>query len=131
MPVQGNKKQGYDHEKSENEFMERLGLIPEARWYDPDFRVADLAAEMGCERTVLNRKMKKHIQLNPKTYIRNKRLARARELICAHPEISIAEVAGRSGIVHFGRFAQYFKAEFGLSPAAYRERVRNGYGDKK
>lgn len=61
--------------------------------------------------------------ISPRSWLTEQRLVRAfSEIQRAAPNISMAEIATRSGFAHHGRFANLFKSRFGLLPSQLRER---------
>ena len=92
---------------------------------DLPITVADLVAVAG----VPGRTLYKHFQdfkgASPMAYLRRARLARVRdELRNAAADARVAEVAGRWGFDHLGRFAGEYRRSFGESPSETLRRRR-------
>jgi AraC-like DNA-binding protein len=79
-------------------------------------RTDDLAREIGVNPSHLVRSFKKTIGIPPQTYVRQVRVARARELICAGFELNdVAQMVNFSDQPHLTR---EFKKVFGVPPGA-------------
>ncbi|GHH42458.1 AraC family transcriptional regulator [Lentzea cavernae] len=79
-------------------------------------RTDDLAREIGVNPSHLVRSFRKTIGIPPQTYVRQVRVARARELICAGFELDdVAQMANFSDQPHLTR---EFKKVFGVPPGA-------------
>jgi transcriptional regulator GlxA family with amidase domain len=83
------------------------------------FTVADLAAVAGIGPRVLQESFRHHLHTTPLTYLRGLRLAKAhQELSRGDPhETTVADIAYRCGFTHLGRFAGWYRAEYGTSPS--------------
>ncbi len=89
------------------------------------FTAADLAVVAGTGVRVLQDAFRRYVGMPPLAYLRQLRLARAHEeLRRADPgETTVADVAGRWGFAHLGRFAGAYRARYGVSPSqTLRER---------
>jgi AraC-like DNA-binding protein len=85
-------------------------------------RTDDLAREIGVNPSHLVRSFRKTIGIPPQTYVRQVRIARARELICAGVELKdVAQMASFSDQPHLSR---EFKKVFGVPPGALSRGVR-------
>ncbi|MEV6647041.1 helix-turn-helix domain-containing protein [Amycolatopsis sp. NPDC051371] len=73
----------------------------------------------------LERGFKRHLDMTPNGYLRDVRLRRAREdlEISAPDVVTVAEVARRHGLFHFGRFAGSYRDQFGEAPSDTLRRV--------
>jgi AraC family transcriptional regulator, transcriptional activator of the genes for pyochelin and ferripyochelin receptors len=78
----------------------------------------DLARSVGLNDCTLKRGFRQVFGTTVFGYIRQRRLAKARQLLLDR-EMSVAEVACSVGYSHPGHFAAAFKREFGVSPKAY------------
>lgn len=81
--------------------------------------VEQIATDCGIGLRSLQLSFREHLGVTPAQYLRQVRLRKAaRELAHSDPEeTSVADVATRWGFIHQGRFAAYYKAEFGESPS--------------
>ncbi|MEV6715346.1 AraC family transcriptional regulator [Lentzea sp. NPDC051208] len=90
-------------------------------------RTDDLAREIGVNPSHLVRSFKKTIGVPPQTYVRQVRVARARELICAG--FGLNDVAQMVNFADQPHLTREFKKVFGVPPGAlsrgvYRDRSR-------
>jgi len=68
---------------------------------------------------------------SPMRYLRTARFEKVREALTrAESEESIAEIAGRWGFTHMGRFSVDYRRRFGEAPSATLRRGRNGRPDR-
>lgn len=107
-------------------------LESEPEW---PWTVTDVAERVGVTTRGLQAGFARHVGVAPMTYLRQVRLARAHdELRSADPtRRSVADIAGRWGFTHLGRFAATYRARYGCSPSqtlsasigqvAYAERI--------
>jgi AraC-like DNA-binding protein len=93
----------------------------EAMHADPafPFTVAELAAIAGVGLRVLQESFRNHMDTTPLTYLRRLRMANAHEQLRVGDarEITVADIAYRCGFTHLGRFAGWYRAEYGVSPS--------------
>ena len=85
--------------------------------------MADLARRFGMSTRTLNRRFKNATDTTPLAYLREIRIKIARELLKTS-NLSIVEVAEKSGYQDSAYFAELFKQQLGTTPSAYREMVR-------
>ncbi len=107
----------------EDEFMNRVYAILEARLDDTTFGVEPLATAIGMSRMHLNRKIKAMTGMTPNELIRVVRLNRAAELLLTG--VTIAEVADRAGFDTAAYFSKVFKEQYHLTPSEYIEKHRH------
>ncbi len=81
--------------------------------------VSRLAELVHYHPVYFSRFFKKHVLLSPKSYISQKRLDKAKNLL-SHTGLSIAEIAVRTGYPDLFYFSSTFKDHFGLAPTEYR-----------
>lgn len=82
-------------------------------------RLGDIAAAAGASPRAVQHAFARHHGTSPLGYLRQVRLERAhRELQAADPSagVTVAEVAGRWGFGHPGRFATRYREVYGCSP---------------
>jgi transcriptional regulator GlxA family with amidase domain len=91
--------------------------------YSRPITVADLARRFGMSTRTLNRRFKNATDTTPLAYLREIRIKIARELLKTS-NLSIVEVAEKSGYQDSAYFAELFKQQLGTTPSAYREMVR-------
>ena len=87
-----------------------------------DIRIADLAADLGLNRSYFCRIFKEQMGLPPQEYLVMCRLEMAAELLMGHG-LSQKEVILRVGYQDVSTFSRMFKRKYGMSPGEY---VRRG-----
>lgn len=103
-------------------FIEKLNTILENSLSDDSLNVAMLADRMCMSNSTLYRKIMSLLGVSPNEYIRRIRLAKATELLMAR-ELTIAEIAYRTGFGSYNSFSKVFKKEYGLSPTEYQNQT--------
>ncbi|WP_311028695.1 AraC family transcriptional regulator [Mesorhizobium koreense] len=84
-------------------------------------RTNDLANKMGLHRSHFIRAFKKETGIAPQNYIRQVRVAKAHDLICAGLDLSeVAQIVGFCDQAHLSR---EFKKVFGVPPGALSRRI--------
>lgn len=91
--------------------------------------VEQVAADCGVGLRALQLSFREHLEVTPSQYLRQVRLRKAAEELARSDseETSVADVAMRWGFIHQGRFAAYYKAEFGETPSATLRSSRRGH----
>lgn len=81
--------------------------------------VADLALVAGVPVRSLYDLFKRYKEQSPAELLRKKRLLASRRLLASvdEEETTVTNVAMACGFVHLGRFAEYYRAEFGEAPS--------------
>jgi AraC-like DNA-binding protein len=81
--------------------------------------IVELAGRVGASVRTLQAGFRSTIGETPMSYLRDVRLRRAHsDLLLAEPgSTSVAEVAGRWGFAHLGRFAASYRERYGVSPS--------------
>lgn len=85
--------------------------------------IKDLAEKLQVSLRTFNRRFKKATNQTPTQYIQNVRMRAAGELLQTS-NLSIAEIAFRSGYQDLPHFTSLFKRHFGTTPSQYRATVR-------
>ena len=98
--------------------VERMRL----KYYDSDFGIAQLAAELGVSRSHLYRLFARETGMPPKEYLRQLRLERARELVRASA-LSVKEIAYSVGYADALYFSSEYRRTYGRSPREDRRRT--------
>jgi len=84
-----------------------------------------LASACGVPERTLLKQFQRFVGVAPLAYLRRLRLTAAKsELSSARNNDPISEIAIRCGFSHLGRFATEYRALFGETPSATRQRVR-------
>lgn len=91
-------------------------------WREP-FQLAALEEELHFQADYITRCMKQHIGTTPLQYVLHLRLEEAKKLL-GGTVLGIAEIAERAGIHDPNYLTRLFSARFGLTPGAYRRRLR-------
>lgn len=102
----------------DNSFLFRATQLVEQHLDDPQYNVEQLAADLCMERTGLYKKLTTLMQQSPVVFIRSMRLRHAAELI-RQGDMSLAEIARRTGFSTPSYFSKCFQKEFGCKPSEY------------
>lgn len=106
------------------EFIDQLHRIIDQNLQNSDFNIDTIATEMGLSRSTFFKKVKNVTGFAPVDLIKEFRLSRAAELL-KQTDLSITEVAYKSGFKDSGYFGKCFRKRFGQSPrdfaASHRE----------
>jgi AraC-like DNA-binding protein len=94
---------------------------------DETLSVASLAAEVGVSVRSLQNGFKQFKGTTPAEHIRLRRLHRLHEALQADQrQRSVTDLMLDSGIANFGRFAQYYRQQYGCLPSETLRRARMG-----
>ncbi|MDP9815224.1 AraC family transcriptional regulator [Spirilliplanes yamanashiensis] len=87
---------------------------------DHPYTVGRLAEIAGVSVRALQQGFRTHAATTPMGYVRDVRLGRAHRDLCAAAPgtVGVSEVAHRWGFVHLGRFAEQYRARYGVNPSA-------------
>lgn len=88
-----------------------------------NIQVKDLADSLQMSLRNFNRRFKSATQLTPLQYLQNVRMRTAGELLHTS-NLTVAEIAYRSGYQDLSHFTGLFKKYFGTTPSQYRTTVR-------
>ncbi|MHA6530501.1 helix-turn-helix transcriptional regulator [Paenibacillus sp. BAC0078] len=91
-------------------------------WREP-FQLAGLEEELHFQADYITRCMKQHIGTTPLQYVLHLRLEEAKKLL-GETVLSIPEIAERVGIRDSNYMIRLFSGRFGITPGAYRRRLR-------
>jgi AraC-like DNA-binding protein len=105
-------------------FIQKINTLIKVNLENEDFGTDDLCKAMFLSRTQLFRKMKSLINEAPANYIRNIRLQKAKELL-ETSDLTVSEVAYKSGFQTINHFTKIFKEEYGIPPSVYRHNNHN------
>ncbi|MCR5077767.1 MAG: response regulator, partial [Prevotella sp.] len=100
-------------------FMKELYRIMEDELSNPELDIARVTSLMNMSRSKLYYKMKGLTGTKPGIFFRTYKLNRAAELI-REGELTMSEVADRTGFSSLSYFSTSFKRQFGVSPSEYR-----------
>lgn len=88
---------------------------------DGDLGNPRLATRAQCSVAQLDRWFRRHLQTTPARYVRQRRLARAADLLTA-TDLPLEEVATRCGLGDRRQLTRVFQTGLGLGPGQYRRR---------
>ena len=101
-----------------DEFIDRLHRIIRKNIPNTEFNIDAIASEMGLSRSAFYKKVKGQTGFAPVDLIKEFRLSYAVELLQT-TNLSITEVAFRSGFADSSYFGKCFRKRYGLSPREY------------
>ncbi len=104
-----------------DEFIDKLHRIIRKNIPNTEFNVDAIAAEMGLSRSAFYKKVKGQTGFAPVDLIKEFRLSHAVELLQT-TNLSIAEIAFRSGFADSSYFGKCFRKRYGQSPREYIKR---------
>jgi len=100
-------------------FLNQLNHIIEIHLKDNKFSVGDIAKAMNISESTVRRKLRQYTGLTPVSYIRGKRLNKAKEYL-ENDFGSVAEIAEAVGFTNLSYFAKCFHERFGETPSRFR-----------
>lgn len=86
------------------------------RLADP-ISINDLAVEIGVSVRSLQNGFRQFLGLKPGEYIRRCRLEKLHNLLHCSEDINVTELMLDCGILNFGRYAQYYREQYGCRPS--------------
>lgn len=95
---------------------------------NPDLSVEELSTQFHTSRSTFYKRVVLLTGKTPVEFIRHIRLRRAAELL-EKSQLNVAEIAYEVGFNNPKYFTQYFKAEFGCIPSAYRSNTKRPVND--
>jgi len=105
---------------TEDPFLKKIRQLIEASMKDPDFSVAELCKAAGYSHSQLHRKLHAASGKSISSFIRDIRLAKAKELL-QNPQLTVAAVAYDSGFKDPDYFYRVFKKCFHMTPREYQK----------
>lgn len=102
------------------EFVTKVNNLIESHLDDETLSVVSLSAMMAMDRTNLYRRMQTVTGKSPSAYIKDMRLSVAARLL-KETDLSIHDIASRTGFSSAKYFSASFKERFGMLPAKYRD----------
>lgn len=98
---------------------------------DEPVQLETLAAVAGVRPRTLEAQFRRHLHTTPLGWVRRLRLARARQqLLSADGDANVTEVAMASGFPQLGRFAAYYRRQFGELPSQTLKAARGQAGNE-
>jgi AraC-like DNA-binding protein len=101
--------------EKDRRFMERVEKVLARRFFEAEFTAAEFADGVAMSERQLQRKLKALLNHSPRDYLRNYRLAKAKEMLATG--VSVADAAFRVGFQSQSYFAKCFKAHYGITPS--------------
>ncbi len=106
--------------KTDRKFITEFAAIVEKNIPNDAFSVDDICKEMNISRVQLYRKVKALMNCNVNDYISSTRLQKAKYYL-QHEDLSVTEIAFKTGFSSATYFSTAFKGKFGLTPSEFRE----------
>lgn len=100
-------------------FMQKINTLVKVNLGNENFDSNALCKAMFMSRTQLFRRMKSLVRQAPANYIKSIRLQKAKELL-ETTDLTISEVAYRTGFLTISHFTKIFKNQYGLPPSVFR-----------
>lgn len=110
-----------ENENQEDVFLQKIHILLEENFKKSNFGTQELANQLHVSRSKLSRQLKKKKQPTPSDLIRQFRLEKARNLILT-TDLSLAEIAHKTGFTEAGYFSKVFKDFYKISPSDLRKR---------
>jgi ABC-type sugar transport system, periplasmic component len=108
--------------KQDRKFMIEFTAIVENNIGNEKFGVNDICSGLGISRVQLYRKVKSVLNCNVNDYIITTRLQKAKYYM-QHENLSISEVAFKTGFASPAYFSTVFKSKFNATPSEFKERL--------
>ena len=103
-------------------FRETIGGMPDAKLAASP--LAELAALANCSERHFSRLFREEFGVALRTRQTELRLLQASQMLSA-PDVKVETVARQSGYRHLGLFNTMFKKKFGLTPSAWRKKIKS------
>lgn len=104
----------------DREFMEKVQGVVEQHIQNDKFDINQFSKEMGISRTLFFGKMKSITGQTPNDFLHVYRLKKSAETLTNNPTATVAEIAYSVGFTP-KYYSRCFKAQFGMTPSAFRE----------
>ncbi len=105
--------------QKENEFLHRMRAFVDAHLDDEHYDISQLCQDIAMSRMQLHRKLTALGAPSAAVFIRNHRLTRAQDFLKT-TELTVAEVAFKTGFSDPAYFSRCFREAFGKSPSTWR-----------
>lgn len=106
--------------KTDRKFLTEFSAIVESNIGNDTFSVEQICRELNISQAQLSRKIKALMDCNVNEYIVNTRLKKAKYYL-QHENLSIAEVAFKTGFSSPTYFSTVFKTKFSITPKEFKE----------
>lgn len=97
------------------------GWMAEHGYTIPGLNIEELAVRLGTNRTYLSAYIKATYQVSFREWIATHRIEYAKQLLVAHPRMTITEASEASGFLSLSYFTKIFTEKEGTSPAKWRK----------
>ena len=111
-------------EERDKRFMDKLDTWIVSHLSDPSLNVDELARSLGYGRSTFYRKVSDMVGMTPNAYIRKFRMDKSKDLL-TNSNLTISEIAYKTGFSSAFYFSKCFKETYGMSPSQFR----NGKGE--
>ena len=115
-----------DMSPNDRKFMDKLVELMEQNMDNGDLVVDDLVRELAVSRSVFFKKLKTLTGLAPIEFIKEIRIKRATQLI-ETGEFNMTQISYMVGINDPRYFSKCFKAQVGMTPTEYKEKIGRSY----
>ena len=107
--------------KLDRKFVSEFTSYVESNIANEDLSLEDLCKNIGVSKVQLYRKIKALLGVSVSDYILNSRLNKAKYLL-QHENLTISEIAFKSGFSSAAYFSTVFKSKFGVTPKGFKEK---------
>ncbi len=101
--------------------MERMFSEKEI-YLDPTLNINELARQLGTNRTYISNYLNQQLHTTFYEYVNQWRIRRAKYML-EHTDLTLDQIADKSGFNSQSSFRRYFAASTGATPSAYRKRL--------
>ncbi|MEO6687234.1 MAG: helix-turn-helix transcriptional regulator, partial [Dyadobacter sp.] len=101
-------------------FLQKTMAMIDVHLADESFDANQLARSMAISRMQLHRRLKPLIQQSPAHFIRDIRLAKAKDMI-EKEDLTLGEISYKTGFQSQSHFTRTFIKKYGVRPSAYRK----------
>lgn len=109
--------------ESDNQFLAKIvGIVKDFSSNGEQITVEDIADKMFITRGHLNRRIKSLSGVTTIQYVQRIRLEQAKQLLADDSDLTIAEIAFKSGFEDPANFSRVFKRTFNVSPSQFRSK---------
>ncbi len=98
-----------------------LYMNKECPWLNPSLTLQNLAVALNTNRTYLSEYFNRTLNTTFYDYLNNLRINYACEILLSKPDLSIIQVAEKSGFNSLSTFRRSFEKQMGCTPATYRK----------
>ena len=123
--IHGNEERILDRDSEETLSQKRIkrALKYIEEHYQETIELRDIAEELGVSNGEVSRLFKKMLNETCFEHIGNYRIMRSMDLL-NYTDMSISEIALKTGFNSFSYYTKYFKNKVGCSPSVYRNQIK-------